>query len=278
MDNILVSIIVTTHNSERTLFHCLNSIKNQSYKKIEVIVVDGSSDDNSILVAKYFTRNIYRNIGPERSAKRNYGVKMSNGSLVFIVDSDMILDQKVVESCVSAIKDLEIRAVVVPEKSIGKGIFTQIKSYERSFYEGVSWMEAARFFRKEAFEKFGGYDEENTGSEDFDLPNRIEYFYGEACISRIYDYVTQDEGEIKFIANIKKKFYYANGFMKYSISKDSREKFRKQSSIINRYLLYIFNSKFYKNPLKSILLILFKLSEFIALGLGYIYYKYKYEK
>ncbi|MFH7873662.1 MAG: glycosyltransferase, partial [Candidatus Aenigmatarchaeota archaeon] len=47
----LVSIIIPTYNSEKTLAKCLESIKNQSYKNIEIIVVDRFSKDKTAEIA-----------------------------------------------------------------------------------------------------------------------------------------------------------------------------------------------------------------------------------
>lgn len=43
-------------------------------------------------------------------------------------------------------------------------------------------MEAARCFRKSVYLEMGGYDEKNIGTEDFDLPQRIQQYYGKKCI------------------------------------------------------------------------------------------------
>jgi cellulose synthase/poly-beta-1,6-N-acetylglucosamine synthase-like glycosyltransferase len=55
----LVSIIIPTRNSARTLEKCLESIKHQTYSNIEVIVVDNFSDDETIEIAKKYTEKTY---------------------------------------------------------------------------------------------------------------------------------------------------------------------------------------------------------------------------
>ncbi len=70
----LVSVIVTTKNEERNIENCLKSIRNQTYKNIEIIVVDNNSDDRTKEIAKKYTAQVF-NHGPERSAQRNLGAE-----------------------------------------------------------------------------------------------------------------------------------------------------------------------------------------------------------
>ena len=150
MNKSLVSIIIPTKNSSTTLGACLKSIKNQTYKNIELIVVDNNSTDETKVIAKKYTDKVF-NKGPERSAQRNYGVKQSNGEYTLIIDSDMELSEKVVENCVKKIQsNTHIKAIIIPEESFGVGFWAQCKKLERSFYIGVDWIEAARFFEKKS--------------------------------------------------------------------------------------------------------------------------------
>ena len=70
----LVSVIVTTKNEEKNIANCLKSIKNQTYKNIEIIVVDNNSDDRTKEIAGKYTDKVF-NHGPERSALRNLGAE-----------------------------------------------------------------------------------------------------------------------------------------------------------------------------------------------------------
>ena len=82
----LVSVIITTKNSERTLDRCLSTIKNQTYPNIELIVVDNNSTDKTKEIAKKYTKNVF-NKGPERSAQRNFGATKARGKFLLIHDS-----------------------------------------------------------------------------------------------------------------------------------------------------------------------------------------------
>lgn len=203
-----VSIIITTKNSAKTLDALLVSIKNQSFNNIEIILVDNSSTDKTVEIAHQYTKEVFTK-GPERSAQRNFGVSKAKGEYVFILDSDMELQKNVVEEAVNAFADNSIGALVVPEKSFGSGFWAQFKVFEREFYEGEDQIEAARFFRKDLFEKFGGYDLSITGPEDWDLPLRMRK--AGVKIGRIKSYILHNELVFSPLKSAQKKFYYATG-------------------------------------------------------------------
>ncbi len=274
-NNPLVSVLVHTRNSQRTIKKHLDSIKNQSYKNLEIIVVDNHSSDKTLKIARLYTKKIY-SFGPERSAQRNYAAKKSTGEYYLVPDSDMILGKDVILKCVNLVKENKlIKAVVIPEKSIGKGFWAQCKALERSFYVGVSWMEGARFFDRKVFEEMGGYDETNTGTEDYDLPQRIKKKYDEKSTASIDEFILHDEGKLSLIRVLKKKFYYGQKLDIYK--KGNVQYYKKQSSILNRYILFFSNpKKILKNPILGLGLFFMKTSEFVALGMGYIFRnKYK---
>ncbi|MCD6457851.1 MAG: glycosyltransferase [Thermoproteales archaeon] len=58
-DSSLVSVIILTYNFERFIEVCLQSIKNQTYKNIEIIVVDKGSKDRTVSIAKKYTDNVF---------------------------------------------------------------------------------------------------------------------------------------------------------------------------------------------------------------------------
>ena len=92
----LISIIVPVYNTEKYLKECLDSIINQSYKNLEIIVVNDGSSDNSISIINEYKKNDKRikliditNHG--LSYARNIGVKKSHGDFVLFVDSDDVI-------------------------------------------------------------------------------------------------------------------------------------------------------------------------------------------
>jgi glycosyltransferase involved in cell wall biosynthesis len=271
MNNPMVSIIVPTYNSDSYLEPCLKSICEQSYKQIELIVVDNNSLDKTKEVANKYTSHVY-NFGPERSAQRNYGVKQSQGEYFLIIDSDMVLSENVIKSCIETIlENHSLKALIIPEESFGEGFWTQCKKLERSFYSGLDWQEGARFFERSIYENLGGYDEEQTGSEDYDLPNRLEYVYGKNSIARIKDIIYHNERRLSLVNLCRKKFYYAATLHTYIRKVENRDRLLKQTSFIRRYWLFLSQpTKLFKNPFLGIGMLFMKTCEMVSGVAGYI--------
>lgn len=200
----VVSVVVPTRNSARTLEVCLESIKRQSYRSIELVVVDNFSTDDTPSIARRHA-DVVAEAGPERSAQRNRGVAISSGSYVLIVDSDMVLSEHVVEECVGVARTSGAAAVVIPELSEGEGFWAACKALERGCYIGDETIEAARFFTRDAFLRHGGYDEQMTGAEDWDLPARLRR---DEQIGRIDAEIIHLEGRLRLRDTLAKKFYY----------------------------------------------------------------------
>jgi glycosyltransferase involved in cell wall biosynthesis len=264
--NPLISIIVPTYNSSQTLADCLQSIKGQSYKHIELIVVDNHSKDDTLAIAKRFTTHVFTK-GPERSAQRNFGVKQAKGSYVCIIDSDMQLSTDVIKLCVSTIRTQPTTlGVIIPEESFGQGFWAQCKKLERSFYIGVSWMEAARFFDINIYKKLGGYDSTLVSGEDWDLSQRVASI---VPLERIDALIYHNEGKLKLGRTLEKKYYYAKKIALYLAKKDHAAHTSQQTSLVGRYALFLRQPrKLLRQPHIGIGMLVMKTLEFGAGALG----------
>ena len=247
----LVSVIITTKNEGRYLEACLHSIKKQTYRAVEIEVVDNASSDETKKIAKKFTSNVFDK-GPERSAQRNFGAARARGDYLLFLDADMILEPSVIADCVrKAQKGYE--AITIPEKSVGVGFWARCKAIEREYYQGVEWMEAARFYKKEQFDRVHGYDESLTGPEDFELSQRIASAVGKENVGRISSFIVHDEGRLSLVGLLQKKYYYGKQMRRYSGVRESKSSFNKQANILRRYVLFFTKpSVFLKDPLHGI--------------------------
>ena len=269
-----ISIIITTRNEEANLAPCLESINKQTYKDIETIVVDHDSTDKTKEIAKQYGASVYDK-GPERSAQRNFGAQKAKGQYVLFLDADMILTPSVAEECIRYAEKNTIKALVIPEKSIGCGFWAQCKALERSFYEGIDWIEAARFYRKDVFHALDGYDEHLTGPEDFDLPQRLRVKFGNEAVGRIHAYILHNERTLSLGKTLKKKFYYGKKMKQYIIKDENRKFVVKQSSPFARYTLFFSRpSVLFAHPMVALGMLLMKTLEMGALALGMVTQKF----
>lgn len=106
-----VSIIVPIYNCEKYLKKCINSILNQTYKNIEVILINDGSDDSSGKIcdryAKKFTCiKVFHTVNSGVSNARNIGIKNSTGDYIQFVDSDDYIKSTMTEKLLkSALKN-----------------------------------------------------------------------------------------------------------------------------------------------------------------------------
>jgi hypothetical protein len=124
----------------------------------------------------------------------------------------MRLESEVVKDCVSSIALTEAAAVIIPEVTEGTGFVARCRQLERSCYAGDDSVEAARFFSRDVFEKSGGFDENLTGPEDWDLTTRIR---AGRILPRTRSVIFHDEDGLALLTLMAKKRYYAASFVRY---------------------------------------------------------------
>ncbi|HUB93729.1 MAG TPA: glycosyltransferase family A protein [Verrucomicrobiae bacterium] len=265
----LVSVVVTTRNNHGTLDACLRSIVSQTYTPLELLVIDNSSTDDTKEIARIYTDKVY-NRGPERSAQRNFGVAAANGEYVCMIDSDMELEPEVIAACVVNLRnDPKAHGVIIPEESFGKGFWAQCKRLERSFYVGVDWIEAARFFDRQTYMSVGGYGENMVSGEDWDLSGRIA---ATGPLLRVKPFIHHNEGELKLWRTLKKKVYYARQARVYLAKNDVGSKLTTQAGPLQRYRLFFAQPrKLFKDPLTAVGMLFMKTCEFAFGAVGYIF-------
>ena len=102
LNNSLVSIIVPFFNSEKYLERCLNSLLNQTYTNLEIILVnDGSSDSSLSICREWCNRDsrfqVFSQENSGQGAARNYGINVANGTYIMFTDSDDFIHPQMVE-------------------------------------------------------------------------------------------------------------------------------------------------------------------------------------
>lgn len=134
----LISIIVPVYNVEKYLKKCVDSIVNQTYKNLEIILVDDGATDNSGKICDELVEldnriKVYHKKNGGLSDARNYGVERATGDYIGFVDSDDYIDAEMYEKLYEAIKKENVDVaecnlkIVYPEKT---ELFTDEKYYQ----------------------------------------------------------------------------------------------------------------------------------------------------
>jgi glycosyltransferase involved in cell wall biosynthesis len=175
----LVSVIMSVYNDELRVGKAIESILNQSYKNIELLIVDDSSTDKTLEICKdYIQTNVHvyknkKNIGLTKSL--NKLLKLSNGNYIARQDSDDISHPTRIEKQINHMLKNKLlvsttRANLLensPSKIRPRWSHhipnTLIIKFKNPFIHGTLVIE------KELLEEIGGYDEEYYFAQDFKL-------------------------------------------------------------------------------------------------------------
>jgi glycosyltransferase involved in cell wall biosynthesis len=99
--NPLVSAVIPTRNSAKTIESCMKSVYEQTHKNIETIIVDSKSTDDTTGISKRIGCNHIISTDWKLLGARFEGFKMASGDYILMLDSDQILEKSTIERCIS---------------------------------------------------------------------------------------------------------------------------------------------------------------------------------
>lgn len=172
-----ISIIIPTLNEAENLVRLipfLIDLKKTGTIKIEIIVVDGGSEDNSKAIASNLGATVLTSQICTRAAQLNYGAKTAKGSILYFVHADSLPLKSLAEDIVDSIAS-GYRAGCFSYKFESNHPALKINSWFtrfNGFFAGGG--DQTLFIEKSFFEDLGGYDEKFIIMEDFDLVRRIK--------------------------------------------------------------------------------------------------------
>lgn len=170
--NPLVSVIIPAFNCERFLHEAVQSVLDQKYLPIEIIIVDDGSTDGTATVARSFPESVrylhQTNQGP--AAARNRGIEHAQGSLIAFADADDLWPATKLELQLSyLVRDPQIDIV------LGRIQQVQLSETDNGEMRAEEFAEPAfsvnlgsAIIRKSVFERVGLFDETMRYSEDVD--------------------------------------------------------------------------------------------------------------
>src|SRR6059058_5187800 len=209
----LVSVIIPTKNSGRTIRACLESVRAQTYRNFEIVVVDNFSTDSTVRIAKEYA-DLVLLAGPERTSQVKQGAANSKGDFIYKIDSDFVLEPSVLEKAVKVALEEKAVGVVIPNLSYPKiSFWSEVRFIERLSYVGSKQIEAARFIRRDAYDRVGGHDGTLVAYEEHDLHNKVSRL---GKIVRIQGASEWHIGEPKHLADIViTSWYYGKTAIRY---------------------------------------------------------------
>jgi glycosyltransferase involved in cell wall biosynthesis len=265
-EQMLVSVIIPTYNSARFLGVCLESLKNQSWKEVEVIVVDDGSTDGTLAIAEKYECIVVSNPKKGRAEAKNEGIRHSAGEYFFFIDSDMELSYNTINKCVRlASQGSSVGGVVVPERSVGESFWVRVRDFERSFYS-ESIIESARFFPAWLVREVGGFEEGLVFFEESTLPYKIQR---KGCYRflRTDPLIFHHEEDFSLGAWLRKKFYYGETIRQYENKYGDYSKV--QTSVRFRIGLFMREWKrFVGRPKLAVCLVFLKSLEYVFATIG----------
>jgi len=219
----LVSVIITTKNEEKYLESCLKSVKNQSYPKIEIIVTDACSNDNTVKIAKRYAKVIEKETNIAQG--KNLGAKLAKGEFLIFLSADTALKKNWIENALKKLKKKDVAMVVglfsFFEKSLSAKFYGWLWRFITIFsfkfgYPHVSG-ECTLAVKTLKFHAINGFREDLVNMEDVDSARRIKGVGDIALEKKCWSVASarrfEKEGYIKwsFIWLITGIWYYLTG-------------------------------------------------------------------
>lgn len=180
----LISVIIPTFNVEKYIKECIESVLNQSYKEIEIIIVDNNSKDNTLSIINEYQEKypklikILIEINQGAAFARNTGIKHANGSWIQFLDADdILLPQKLdVQTKLINLKDSFISGAWIYHNINNIDDYNLVGAFDiiKSVFLGSSCGQtSSNLWNKKFLIDIGGFDESLPDTNDYELMLRL---------------------------------------------------------------------------------------------------------
>jgi glycosyltransferase involved in cell wall biosynthesis len=206
----LVSVIIPTYNRSSYIICCLQSVYDQTYRPIEVLVVDDGSTDNTLHLVKKFkavkeTSDFVVKIIEQKNAgapsARNNGIKNTTGEYIQFLDSDDLLLPHKIESQMEVFKS-NIDVVYSkaqffrnnPDNLINKYWGREPMKNSSDFFE-FPWQTMCAVYSKKALDRYGYWNENYSLSDDWEFSLRYKILSNVVFINEVLSLYREHEGD-----------------------------------------------------------------------------------
>lgn len=207
MNQPLVSIILPVYNAQNHLARCVGSICAQTYRNIEIIILNDGSKDQSLPVCEEFRQKDPRILLVDKansgvSDTRNLGLKLASGKYVEFVDSDDYLDPDFTERLVAAAEENEADFVIAPYKMVIPAGASKPEQVLDKIQDELGVMSVARppEVREYGFLPAGVYDKDTFALRLMDKP--ASYFYS-VLWNKLYRRDILNGNDIQFVSEMR---------------------------------------------------------------------------
>jgi cellulose synthase/poly-beta-1,6-N-acetylglucosamine synthase-like glycosyltransferase len=186
----VVSVVMPAYNEEKYIVQSIRSILDTDYPKdkLDIIIVDDGSKDNTLKVAKAFESpclRVFTKQNGGKGAALNFGLAKAKGELVATMDADSYLTKETIRELIPHFEEADVMAVTPAVKV--RPSDSWLKEFQRVEYlmilfsrKLLSFIDSVpvtpgpfSMFRRTVFEKVGGFDEKNL-VEDQEIALRIQ--------------------------------------------------------------------------------------------------------
>ncbi len=153
----LVSIIIPVYKTEIYLDKCIESVVNQTYKNIEIILInDGSPDNSHVICEKWANKDerivVHKKENAGLSSARNTGIDISKGEYIIFIDSDDYVEKELVEKLYSSIEKYNVDIVSCKYKDVDEYYNNitrdSMSNFKLKFYKKYVGVEYLNFILK----------------------------------------------------------------------------------------------------------------------------------
>lgn len=233
----LISIIIPVYNNEEWFERCIISVINQTYKNLEIIIInDCSTDDVEDIIFKYKkldSRIIYMKNDKNKGVgySRNRGLKISKGNYIYFLDSDDYIEKDAIETLYNNIKPNDTYCCMTAG-------FKEVAGVRKEAHRKIEDLEllkspsvCVRLFNKKMIEKSGILFSDIKVGEDLEFVFKLLIYNNSVSYvdKALFTYVIHNDSSIRSYTDEQLDTLKAmDSIVKYAIENNKYEEFKEK--------------------------------------------------